>query len=376
MRVAFLAQECSPGYAGGGIGTYTASLAEGLAGLGVDLTVVGRHDGPRTEARGPGGYAIVYAPRTHLPHRLRSRAPMLADRVEAVLEARRALRGLGTFDVVEGPDWLAEGLLTPGKALRARHVHGANRTLREWAGRTPSRSERLADAVESWDLRHADVVTVASRLSATLPDGTSVAPHARLVPMPVRLDGWLGGAAGDAPRVVTLVGRVEPRKGGDVLVRAAARLGDVTVRLVGADAPGADGRSFLDALRALATSVGVALDVTGPRPPADLPALLASSRVVAVPSRYEPFSMVALEALAASRPAVLSDACGAAEVLDVPTFPAGDDAALAEALRPLLEDPAHATALGDAGRARVETHHSVAAAARAKLDAWEAAPSR
>jgi glycosyltransferase involved in cell wall biosynthesis len=375
MRVAFLAQECSPGYAGGGIGTYTASLAQGLAGLGVDVTVVGRHDGPARIVR-RDGYTVVYAPRTHLPPRVRSRAPMLADRVEAAVEARRALRRLGTFDVVEGPDWLAEGLLAPGKALRARHVHGANRTLRAWAGRTPSRSERLADAVESWDLRHADVVTIASRLSMTLPDGTALAPHARLVPMPVRLDGWLGGPAGAAPRVVTLVGRVEPRKGGDVLVRAAARLGDVTVRLVGADAPGEDGRSFLAGLRDLAASLGVPLDTTGPRPPGEVAALLASSRVVAVPSRYEPFSMVALEALAASRPVVLSDNVGAAEVLDVPTFPEGDDAALAEALRPLLDDPARATALGETGRAHVAAHHSVAAAARAKRAVWEAALSR
>lgn len=366
MRVAFLAQECSPGYAGGGIGTYTAYLAEGLAGLGVDVTVVGRHDGP-TETVRRDGYTVVYAPRVHLPHR---HAPMLADRIEAAVEARRALRRLGTFDVVEGPDWLAEGLLAPGKALRARHVHGANRTLRAWAGRPPSRSERLADAVESWDLRHADVVTVASRLSVTLPDGTSLAPGARLVPMPVRLDGWLCGPAGAAPRVVTLVGRVEPRKGGDVLVRAAARLGDVTVRLVGADAPGADGRSFLATLRDLAGSLGVTLDVTGPRPPADLPALLASSRVVAVPSRYEPFSMVALEALAASRPVVLSANVGAAEVLDVATFPEGDDAALAEALRPLLDDPSRATALGEEGRAAVVAGHSVTVAAQAKLAAW------
>jgi glycosyltransferase involved in cell wall biosynthesis len=99
-----------------------------------------------------------------------------------------------------------------------------------------------------------------------------------------------------------------------------------------------------------------------------------TSRVVAVPSRYEPFSMVALEALAASRPVVVSDRCGAAEVLpgDVARFGSGDDAALAEALRPLLDDPARASALGTSGRAYVGAHHSASVAARAKLDAWSA----
>jgi glycosyltransferase involved in cell wall biosynthesis len=374
MRVALLAQECSPGYAGGGIGTYTLALASGLAAAGVDVTVVGRHDGPPEVASLPGGARIVYAPRLHLPSRLASRAPMLAARVEAVVEARRALRRLGPFDVVEGPDWLAEGLLTPGRTLRARHVHGANGTLRAWAARAASRTERLAEAVETWDLRHADVVTVASRLSMTLPDGRVLRPDATVVPMPVALSGWSSVPARDTARVVTLVGRVEPRKGGDVLVRAAARLDDVVVRLVGADAPGPDGGSYTAALQALASSLGVALDVAGARPAGAMAAVYETSRVVAVPSRYEPFSMVALEALAASRPVVVSDRCGAAEVLpdDVARFASGDDAALAEALRPLLDDPARASALGTSGRAYVEAHHSASVAARAKLDAWSA----
>jgi glycogen(starch) synthase len=367
MRVALLAQECSPGYAGGGIGTYTRALARGLAGLGVNVTVIGRHEGPPIRDGD-----VVYAPRVRIPARLASRAPMLAARAEAAVEARRAVRRLGPFDVVEGPDWLAEGLLVRG-GLRARHVHGANETLRRWAGRRASRSERLAERVEAYDLRHAAVVTATSRLSLTLPDGRVLRPDASLVPMPVRLSGWLGGAAGDAPRVVTLVGRVEPRKGGDVVLRAAARLGDVTVRLVGADAPGPDGTSYLAALRHLAADLGVTLEATGAQPPDALPALLATSRVVAVPSRYEPFSVVALEALAASRPVVLSDRVGAAEVLDAPAFPEGDDAALAAALAPFLDDPAHATATGTAGRAYVMEHHSETVAAQAKLKVWEAA---
>jgi glycosyltransferase involved in cell wall biosynthesis len=371
LRVALLARECSPGYAGGGIGTYTTYLAAGLAECGADVTVVGRHDGPWTEER--GAYRTVYAPlRAFL-----GRWPMLADRLGAAVEVRDALRRLGRFDVVEGPDWLAEGVLAPRRSatLRARHVHGGNRTFRVHAARPASAAEHWAERIEAYDLRRADVVTIASRLSVLLPDGRSVLRRpGALVPMPVRLDGWSPTPAGGVPDVVTLVGRVETRKGPDVLLRAASRLRDVTVRFVGPDTPRADGGSSVEALRALAAELRVTAEFTGARGRDAMPDVFAASRVVAVPSRFEPYSVVALEALAAGRPVVLSDACGAAETLDASkgalVFPTEDEAALAAALRRALDDP---TELGERGRAHAAAFHSPRVAAQAKLDIWRAA---
>ncbi|HEU0132121.1 MAG TPA: glycosyltransferase family 4 protein [Mycobacteriales bacterium] len=371
MRVALLAQEVSPGYAGGGIGTYTAYLAAGLRDLGCDVTVLGRHDGPPSVVRG-----VTYAPRVHLP--LRSRYPTLADRLEAAVEVRRALRHLGAFDVVEGPDWLAEAALLPRSAatVHARHVHGNHRVLREHAGWLPSRQQRAAEWLEARDLARADVVTATSRLSTLLPSGESVAPDAVLVPMPVRQDGWLDTPASATGRVVALVGRIERRKGPEALIRAAATLPGVTVRLVGRDTRTDAGGSYADTLRALADGLGVALDLAGAHPAEAIPALLADVRAVAEPSTFEPFSVAALEGLAAGRPVVLSDATGAAEVLGAEhgafVYPQGDDAAVAAALAPLLDDPALATEAGERGRAHVRAAHSPRAAAEAKLAAWQA----
>jgi glycosyltransferase involved in cell wall biosynthesis len=69
-----------------------------------------------------------------------------------------------------------------------------------------------------------------------------------------------------------------------------------------------------------------------------------------------------LEAMAMARPLVATAAPGIAEYVrgdGVVTVPAGDPAALAEALDGLLRDPARARELGAAGRARVEARHTL-----------------
>lgn len=365
MRIALLAQEVGPTYAGGGIGTYTAYLSQGLRELGHDVTVVGRHDGPWTESDG-----IVYAPRVHLPRR--GRYPTLADRLEAAIEARRALKRLGAFDVVEGPDWLAEAALLPKAAaqVHARHIHGGHRVLREHAGWLPDRQQRLAERFEARDLARADVITAASRLSTRLPNGVSITPGTpRIVPMPVPP---MPHTPIPDERVVTLLGRIEKRKGPDVLVEAAKLVGDVTVRFVGKDTQHEDGGSYADALRRQAERTDVRVEFPGPCGADGVADAIAASRVVAVPSRYEPFSMVALEALACGRPVVLSDACGASEVLTddhgAYVFPEGDATALAAHLEALLDDPSP----GQRGPVHVRTHHSPRAAAQAKVAVWSA----
>lgn len=351
MRIALLAQEVSPAYAGGGIGTYTTYLSAGLRELGHDVTVVGRHDGPWTD----GGDGVVYAPRIHLPGR--GRYPTLADRLEAALEARRAIPRLRPpFDVIEGPDWLAEAaLLRRGDALvHARHIHGGHRVLREHAGWLPDRQQRLSERFEARDLARADVVTIASRLSTLLPSGEAIVAGGRLVPIPVPP---MDVTPVPAARVVTQVGRVEKRKGPDVLLAAAELVPDVTVRFVGVDTEG------------YGAAARPGIEFAGPR--TDLANVYAETRVVAVPSRYEPFSMVALEALAAGRPVVLSDACGAAEVLTGEhgafVFPEGDVEALAALLRRLLDDPSP----GARGPAYVREHHAPRVAATAKVAVWD-----
>jgi glycosyltransferase involved in cell wall biosynthesis len=66
---------------------------------------------------------------------------------------------------------------------------------------------------------------------------------------------------------------------------------------------------------------------------------MASSRVVAVPSRQEPFGLVALEAMAAGKPVIASRVGGLPEVLDgaeALLVEPDDPTALADALKSML----------------------------------------
>jgi glycogen(starch) synthase len=96
---------------------------------------------------------------------------------------------------------------------------------------------------------------------------------------------------------------------------------------------------------------------TGHLPDADLAALLRAVDAVVLPSRYEPFGIVALEAAAAGAPLVASTAGGLGEVvLDGETgvsFAPGDVAGLATAVGAVLADPRAAARRARAARKRL-----------------------
>jgi len=109
--------------------------------------------------------------------------------------------------------------------------------------------------------------------------------------------------------------------------------------------------------------------LTGPVPPAELPAYYAAGDVFAMPCRtrragldVEGLGMVFLEAAACGRPVVAGTSGGAPEtVLEGTTGHVVDPrspAAVADAITGLLDEPARARAMGAAGRAWVEQRWS------------------
>jgi UDP-glucose:(heptosyl)LPS alpha-1,3-glucosyltransferase len=100
------------------------------------------------------------------------------------------------------------------------------------------------------------------------------------------------------------------RKGLDVAIRALAALGDRASRLV------VIGRGDTARYRQLAQEAGVADRVVwlGVRP--DIERWYAAADVLVLPTRYEPFGNVHLEALASGLPVVTSRVAGGAEVVD------------------------------------------------------------
>lgn len=163
--------------------------------------------------------------------------------------------------------------------------------------------------------------------------------------------------AGAAPSATVLCpSRLEPGKGLEDLIEAAARLGE-----------GGAGVRFLVAgegslrqdLGCQISSGGAPVQLLGFRE--DIPALLRQADVVVMPSHREGLSIVLLEALAAGKAIVATAVGGNAEALGFGRagrlVPVGDPAGLAKAVAELVGDPSERAALGSRARARFEAEY-------------------
>jgi len=154
--------------------------------------------------------------------------------------------------------------------------------------------------------------------------------------------------------VILYVGRLIPAKGVDTLIRSAPHVFDVLpdakVIVVG-DGP------YCEVLQSLADQLGITSRVDFAGTQRDVSPFYRKADVAAVPSLYEPFGIVAVEAMAASLPVVASNVGGLADsVVDGVTgwlVPPGDPEALADALLRILSLPDGGANMGRAGRERV-----------------------
>ncbi len=152
--------------------------------------------------------------------------------------------------------------------------------------------------------------------------------------------------AATGPLRLAAYGRLTEQKGFDVLIRAVRELPAGCVQLaIGGEGP------LEGTLRSLAGE-DPAIEFLGRVD--DVPGLLAGSDAVVIPSRWEPWGNVALEARAAGRPLIATDVDGLSEQIGGCGLPVPVDnvAALSGAIRRLLGFSAEERrALGAAGRA-------------------------
>jgi D-inositol-3-phosphate glycosyltransferase len=111
------------------------------------------------------------------------------------------------------------------------------------------------------------------------------------------------GLDADQP-VLAFVGRIQPLKAPDVLLRAAAKLPGVRVVVTGG--PSGSGLAAPDGLVGLADELGIADRVTflPPQPRERLVEVYRAADLVGVPSYSESFGLVAVEAQACGTPVV------------------------------------------------------------------------
>lgn len=336
IRVAFVASEYPP-HIHGGLGTVVGSLSAALGARSalVDVFVPAR----RGYQPAPAGVRLrpvsVTGAHTSAEYWLR-----FCERVSALCG-----RSAPAPDLVHCHDWMTA---LAGVALRSRL--GVPMVLTVHLAQV----SRINLALENLGLACANSVIVNSHGVAEEIASRGLALTRSVVfPNGVDLERFCSLPGSQAGRMILFVGRLVQQKGVDVLLRAfAAVLRKCPgVRLVIAG----DGYQRLY-LERLSRHLGLPPNVefvgwqTGPA----LTRLYQSAGMVVVPSTYEPFGLVALEAMACGRPVVASRTGGLAEVVTDGTIgylvPPADHLSLAQRMAQLLLEPARAVAMGQAAR--------------------------
>lgn len=175
-------------------------------------------------------------------------------------------------------------------------------------------------------------------------------------------------------RVLLAISRLEQQKGLDVAIRALAevraRHPDVVLVDLGLGSQRVE-------LLALAEQHGVAGSVHLAGSVGDVADWLRRAELFVHPARWEGFGLALLEAMLAGLPVVASAVSSIPEIVDDGAtgllVPPDNVSELSAAICSLLDDPARARTLGEAGHARARTAFSVAAMADRTIAVYRSA---
>jgi glycogen synthase len=373
MRVLMLSWEYPPVVVGG-LGRHVHALATHLVGLGHEVVVLCRHEAGTDALTHPTSDTVHEGVRVVRVAEDPTHLTFEKDLVAWTLAMGHGLvrAGLGLVpwrpDVVHAHDWLvthpavalADFLGVP--LVATIHATEAGRH----SGWLSQPLNQQVHSVEWWLANRADaLITCSASMRAEVTQLFEV-NEISVIHNGISPRGWRPSTsavraarsthAPEGAPVVVYFGRLEWEKGVQDLVAALPRVRRTFpgTRLVVAG-QGRQAAALVAQARRL--RVRRSVDFAGHLPDRALVALLAAADVVVLPSRYEPFGIVALEAAAAGAPLVASTAGGLAElVVDGVTglsVPPGDVDGIAEAVGAVLTDPAAAARRAKAAKARL-----------------------
>ncbi len=387
MNIAMLSVHTCPlaalgGKETGGMNVYVRELSRVLAARGHRVEIFTRSASPsvpRIANKGlPDGARVIHieaGPQTPLDKkRLFEYLPQFAHGVQDFAEQAKV-----RFDVYHAHYWLSGWVARELQACQRAPVVQMFHTLGAMKNRVARTSANLEAARRIQVER--ELMQFATRIVAATPRDRQhmldwyAAPAEKIAIIPPGVDLALfhpvplhdAKAFVETPmddHTVLFVGRIDPIKGIDTWFKAMALLvaghpelrSKMCVCLIGGDVDEeAQTDTEIARLQTLKDELGISDIVMflGRRAQESLPYYYSAADVVVMPSLYESFGMVALEAMACGTPVVASDVGGLSFIVrDGETgylVPEGDARALAECLKPLIFDSALRCKLGERG---------------------------
>jgi glycogen(starch) synthase len=374
----------------GGLGRHVGQLAGQLAALGHDVRVLTRGTRPETERQSHDGVSVWRAAADELAINFGSESVLAWTQAFEHSLTRAGLLLVADWrpDVIHAHDWLvaqtAHTLRQVTGSPVVVTVHATEHGRQQ--GWLTEPVPRAIHSVERWLCREAAAVIACSRFMAG-----QVSELFQLEPSEIRV---IGNGADFDPMaesrsqvetadskgyqgepLLVFAGRLVHEKGLQELIKALPLLRRELpgLRLVVAGA----GQQLADQQdRAARYGVSDLICWAGFLDAAELAGLLAAADLVVVPSLYEPFGMVALEAQLAGTPVAVSDTGGLAELVEPGRtglrFAPQDPVAIAAAVREVMADPAAARRWAATAQQRARDEFGWAAVASRTAEVYAA----
>lgn len=330
-RVLILSWEYPP-VIEGGLARHVRKLSEELVCQGIAVDVLTRGAGERSQDGRPaveerGGVTVHRVREPNWPRDLDRFVAWVEHMNEDMLRAGEALAEERSFDLVHGHDWLvanacaalADRLEVPFLTTIHATEHGRHQ------GWVQDQPQCHIHAVERWMAQRADsVITCSHYMRGHVADIFDI-DEGRITVIPNGIDPRDLRPVDDLQtlrrkfaepheRLVLLVGRLVYEKGFqlalDALPGVTERVGDVRFLVAGSGTHEAELKAQAERLGL--TDQGVFLGWIGDDA---LHSLYRIADLCVVPSIYEPFGLVALEAMASGCPCIVADTGGLREVV-------------------------------------------------------------
>jgi D-inositol-3-phosphate glycosyltransferase len=371
IKVAMISMHASPiarlgGYKSGGMNLYIKEIALRLSKLDVKVDIFTKkdetHDGTEIIELGPG-VRIIYinaGPKKNLePAYLEKYVDKFIDELSDFVSFENI-----QYDLVHSHYWLSGIIgLKIAKLWSLQHItmfHTLSLAKEMALGERSDLAHRKK--IEAEIIKDVDAIICSSTHEKNLINSYIDVPDKKIHIIPLAVDDNVFhpndmnvarqklNISNDV-KIIMSISRLDPVKGLDVLIKSIARIKNksaIKLFIIGGVIGGADSPSAYQIyLKELVQSLNLNENVEflGAIAHGDLPKYYTVADIIAIPSHYESFGLVTLEAFASAKPVVASNTGGLASIID-------------HEINGLLVDPGNVEQLADALNSLLENSHT------------------